>query len=167
MKSQQAKRQPKQQKNNDKNKSNSVYSAFDTAAYYLSFKDRTVEEIRKKLEEKEYDAYQISDAIEKLIYYRYLDDKKYAMAYIRCNCKKKGIKLIKSELLAKGIERNLLSEVLESMDFDTDDELDAVRNIYDHRFSDLDLKDVKQKKKVYSYFQRRGFSYDSITKAIG
>jgi regulatory protein len=142
------------------------YSAFDTAAYYLSFKDRTVKELTDKLKDKEYEAEEIDDAVSKLLHYGYLDDERYARAYIKDNLKRKGINLIKRELFAKGVDRDAVSSVWETLCIDTDSELVAVRDIYSRRFLNLDMSDDRQKRRVYSYFQRRGFSFELVNRAI-
>ena len=138
---------------------NKRYTAFDTAIYYISLKDRTTKEIYNKLEDKGYGEDEINTAIEKLLYYRYLDDKKYVFSYIKSNIDKKGIRLITSELMAKGVDKQDILEVLEEIDVD---EASTVREIYNRRFVDMDIKDQRQRRKVVSYFLRRGFTYDTI-----
>ena len=138
---------------------NKRYTAFDTAIYYISLKDRTTKEIYNKLEDKGYGEDEINTAIGKLLYYRYLDDKKYALSYIKSNIDKKGIRLITSELMAKGVDKQDILEVLEEIDVD---EASTVREIYNRRFVDMDIKDQRQRRKVVSYFLRRGFTYDTI-----
>jgi regulatory protein len=142
------------------------YSAFDTATYYLSFKDRTVKELTDKLKDKGYEAEEIDDAVSKLLHYGYLDDERYARAYIKDNLKRKGINLIKRELFAKGVDRDAVSSVWEPLCTDTDSELMTVRGIYSRRFLNLDMSDDRQKRRVYSYFQRRGFSFELVNRAI-
>lgn len=138
---------------------NKRYTAFDTAIYYISLKDRTTKEIYNKLEDKGYGEDEINTAIEKLLYYRYLDDKKYAFSYIKSNIDKKGIRLITSELMAKGVDKQDILEVLEEIDVD---EASTVKEIYNRRFVDMDINDQRQRRKVVSYFLRRGFTYDTI-----
>lgn len=138
---------------------NKRYTAFDTAIYYISLKDRTTKEIYNKLEDKGYGEHEINTAIEKLLYYRYLDDKKYALSYIKSNINKKGIRLITSELMAKGVDKQDILRALEETDVD---EASTVREIYNRRFVDMDMKDQRQRRKVVSYFLRRGFTYDTI-----
>jgi regulatory protein len=148
------------------NQTSPKYSAFDTAAYYLSFKDRTVKELTDKLREKEYADEEIDNAVSRLMGYGYLDDERYAEAYIKNNRKRKGLKLIERELYAKGVSRDVLSNVLESMDVYLDSEAEIVQDIYNRRFMGSDMNDEVQKRRIFSYFQRRGFSYEVISKAV-
>jgi regulatory protein len=152
--------------NGKKQMSNTTYSAFDTAAYFLSFKDRTVKELSDKLKEKGYDAEEIEEAISKMTDYGYLDDEKYAKMYFKANMNRKGISLIRRELFSKGIDKSVVHSILENGEVDLDSETKAVRGIYNRRFSDLDISDDRQKRKIYSYFQRRGFSFDVINRVL-
>jgi regulatory protein len=154
------------QTDKQKNKGQS-YSAFDTAAYYLSFKDRTVKEITDKLKEKGYSEEETIAAVSKLIHYGYLDDFRYAKAYIREHRCHKGINLLKRELYLKGVDRDIVSETVECMDSDEFNEIETVRDIYKRRFENSDVNDEKQRRKIFAYFQRRGFLFDNVKKVIG
>lgn len=138
------------------------YSAFDTALYYLSFKDRTIKELSDKLNEKGYSEEDISIAIDKLLYYEYLNDKSYALSYIKGNIKKKGIKLITNELMSKGIAKQDILDALDELEVFDLDEGSIVRDIFDRRFTDVDMSDQKQRRRVIAYFLRRGFSYEAV-----
>ena len=138
---------------------NKKHSAFDTAVYFVSIKDRTIKEMRDKLIDKGYDDDEIENAIDKMLYYGYLNDKKYASLYISCNKGKKGKKLITNELISKGIDKEDIQDAFEVADLD---EASVVKAIYDRRFKDMDIEDPKTRRKITSYFLRRGFSYDSI-----
>jgi regulatory protein len=155
-----------QNESSSEGNSRNTYSAFDTAAYFLSFKDRTVKELTDKLREKKYSEAEIDDAISKLLHYGYLDDKRYTAAYIRSNQNRKGINLIKRELYSKGVARSVVDDFLESRETDLYSEKEVVRDIYNRRFLGVDICDVRQKRKIYSYFQRRGFSFEVIKNVI-
>ena len=65
------------------NNSKVRYSAFDTALYYITFKDRTKKEISTKLKEKGYSDLDIEEAILKLKEYGYINEENYAFSYIK------------------------------------------------------------------------------------
>ena len=67
------------------NRSKAMISAFDVAANYIAFKDRTENEVYNKLKEKGYCSQEIDDAIQKLLEYGYVNDERYALSYIRSN----------------------------------------------------------------------------------
>lgn len=140
-----------------------VHSAFDTAIHYITFKDRTVKEVQDKLREKGYSSHDIEKAIEKLGYYGYLNDENYALAYIRSNVDKKGMKRINMELLRKGIDHSVIADASENMDVD---EVCTIQQMLDRRYGDIDFQDEKEKRRIYNFFIRRGFSYENISKAM-
>lgn len=142
-----------------------VHSAFDTAIHYIAFKDRTVKEIQDKLREKGYSSHDIEKAIEKLSYYGYLNDENYALAYIRSNVNKKGMKRINMELLRKGIDHSVIMDASENIDADID-EVCTIQQMMERRYGDADFRDEKEKRRIYSFFIRRGFSYENISKAM-
>jgi regulatory protein len=163
MRNQQKNHQKNHQRNNKNNKN---FSAFDTAAYFLSFKDRTVKEIVDKLTDKGYPEEEIDVAVSKLLDYGYLDDERYASAYFKDNCRRKGVNLIKRELLLRGVDKDVVSLAIESLEDEAYKEQDAVRDIYNRRFANANLSDEREKRRIYAYFQRRGFSFDIINQVV-
>ncbi len=145
------------------NYSKARYSAFDTALYYITFKDRTEKEIQDKLKEKGYSCSDIDEAVFKLKEYGYINEENYAFSYIKSNIHKKGYRRISSELSARGLDKAIIEEQLDMLDFS---EEDTIYNILDIRFSNCDLTDDKQLRRIYSFFARRGFSYGNINNAL-
>ncbi len=145
------------------NYSKARYSAFDTALYYITFKDRTEKEIQDKLKEKGYSYSDIDVAVSKLKEYGYINEENYAFSYIKSNIHKKGYRRITSELAARGLDKDIIEEQLDMFDFS---EEDTIYNILDSRFSNCDMYDEKQLRRIYSFFARRGFSYGNISNAL-
>ncbi|MBE5943556.1 MAG: regulatory protein RecX [Lachnospiraceae bacterium] len=143
--------------------SKAIYSAFDTALYYITFKDRTIKEIQGKLKDKGYSDSEIDDATSKLIEYGYINEDNYAFSYIKSNINNKGIKRIKQELLSKGLDKTTIIEQSSMFDICEDD---IIINILEKRYPHLDYSKEKEMRKVYSFFVRRGFRYDSISSAL-
>lgn len=146
-------------------KSKAFYSAFDTAVYLLTFKSRTVKEIKDKLKSKGYSETEIDNALEKLLSYNYVNDESYTLSYIKSNIDKKGKKLISRELSEKGIDKVVIDEMFEEFSDEYAEE-DKIEDIFIRRFSDSDLFDIKERNKIFSYFMRRGFSFDKISKIV-
>lgn len=144
-------------------KSKARCSAFDKAVNLLAFKDRTVQEIKQKLVEKGYSSEEVEEAVEKLSYYGYLNDQNYTISYIKDNTSKKGKKLIMNELSHKGIDKNIVNDMYDSIDVDEERVIDEMMN---RRFKEMDLSDEKSYRKVVGFFLRRGFGYDNIKKVI-
>ncbi len=139
------------------------YSAFDTAVYYITFKDRTVKELRDKLIDKGYSHAEIEDSIKLLLEYGYLNDANYALSYIRSNSNNKGINRIRMELTRKGIDKSVISDAAEDVDFN---ETDTILDMMNRRYSCMDFSDEKAVRRMYGFFVRRGFKYENIMKAM-
>ena len=81
-------------------------SAAEAAYAYLANRMRTVEEVRKHLESKEYPEAEITDAVNELIGMRYLDDYLFALRYYEYNReKRRGVLRGERELLEKGVDK--------------------------------------------------------------
>ena len=147
---------------------------------FLSFRSRSEKEIRTYLQKKVHessDAPVIGRVIERLRELGYVDDKKFIRWWIeqRQGYKPKGMRLIVQELRAKGIAQDLIDEVTEEMrQLDTDrephnahSEIDpALRAIAKKSDQWKLLPKIEQKKKIYGFLGRRGFSSDVIHRVI-
>lgn len=138
-------------------------SAFDCAANYLSYQDRTEKQLHDKLKQKEYTEQEIEEAIEKLKSYGYINDERFTDLYRQAQASRKGDRRIKQELMQKGVSNNVIDQVFSSNEHD---ETSAVLHILEQRYSDADFEDEKQQRRIYGFFLRRGFGYDDIKKAI-
>lgn len=147
------------------NNSKACYSAFDTAVYLLTFKNRTTKEIADKLKSKGYSDCEIDKAMDKLLEYNFVNDESYTLSYIKSNMNKKGKKLIYRELENKGINKSLAEEKINELSV-SDMEESYIDNIFKKRFMTADLNDIKVRNRIQSYFLRRGFSYEKISKIV-
>ncbi len=147
------------------NNSKAKYTAFDTAVYLLTYKNRTVKEIEDKLKSKGYSETEIDKAVKKLKEYSFVDDENYTLLYIKSNFDKKGEKLIRRELEQKGIERELIRTKIDELEISEKEE-EKIEAIFNKRFINMNLDDIKIQNKIYSFFLRRGFSYDKIGKIV-
>lgn len=89
-------------------------TALEAAYTYLSSRMRTVEEVRRHLESREYSEDEITDAVNELIGMRYLDDYLYALRYFEYNReKKRGSQRAERELAGKGVDRETIRNARE------------------------------------------------------
>lgn len=147
------------------NNSKAGYSAFDTAVYLLTFKNRTIKEITDKLKDKGYSEAEIDKTVNKLIEYGFVDDENYTLLYIKSNLDKKGEKLISRELEQKGIDRDLIKDKIEELEISEMEE-EKIETIFNKRFLNMNLDDIKTRNKIFSFFLRRGFAYEKISKIV-
>ena len=138
----------------------------DYALYLIEFRDRTEKELREKLVGKGYDEEQIEDTVEFLKNYGYLDDKRYAAHFISdaINLKKWGKIRIRTELIRKGVDREIVEFAIEDAFCDMDDE--RVLNEMKKRFSNSDFSNMKERTRIFNFFMRRGFTPDEIKGAM-
>lgn len=137
-----------------------VNSAFERAVGYLSSVPRAKREIARYLGDKGYDKDVISKVIERLEFYHYIDDRAYAQTYIRSKTKKYGSYRIAAELKQKGVDPAVISELLEENDSESDMAV-AVAQKY------IGSRRTVDKQRVKRFLAGRGFSWDSISQAIG
>lgn len=132
----------------------------------IAFCDRTQKELKDKLTQKGYDENTIEDVIEFLTEYGYINDFKYAQHFINdcVNLKKWGKIRIRSELLKRGIERDVFENLLE--DTFSEGSTDALIKQLQNRFKNSDLSNIKERTRIFNYFLRRGFSAEEIKGAI-
>lgn len=139
------------------------YSAFDTAVYYITFKDRTVKELYDKLREKGYSSQDIDESIGKLQEYGYVNDDNYAFSYIKGNINKKGSRRISMELIRKGIDKEIIYDKLSMFD---DNETKVIQEALERRYRNANFDDQSERRRIFSYFVRRGFKYENISRVM-
>ncbi len=102
----------------------------------------------------------IEKIIQALIQKGYLDDARFAQNYIENRNLTKGssIKKISLELAKKGVNSDIVSEVLSSTDRNDQDEIRKIITKKGHKYKDVN--------KLKAYLLRQGFSYDDIESTL-
>lgn len=85
------------------------HRAYLQAIHYLSYRMRSIEEMKTYLDKKETDPEWIEQIIVKLINEKLLDDKQFAESYVRDRMHQtsKGPQLIERELMEKGVQKEI------------------------------------------------------------
>lgn len=147
----------------------STYDEFSRAKYaaffYLGRNALTEHQLREKLQRKEYSPEIIDKTLEYMLELGYINDRDYAERYTKdaVNFKKHGMMRIKLDLRRKGIDPDLIDEVLEELEIDT---TDALNHLIEKKSAGLDLKDRKHKARLVNFLLRRGYKYDEINTAL-
>lgn len=133
--------------------------AFDKAIALLAKGMRTEKEVRDNLKKKGYPDSAIDSAVSQLHEYKYLDDRAYVKAYLSCYGNDRGSMRIKSDLLAKGVDKQLLEEFLSELD----GQEDAAK-----RAAEKYVKTHPQcdKAKLSRHLYSKGFDYSAISYAV-
>ncbi len=139
--------------------------AQDAALNYISYQMRTAEEVYRKLKDLEYDELLIERVQEFLSKYHYVDDFKYAIAYIKGRKKSnpKSRYGLQFELRQRGIKEDVIEQALEQ---EPVDELEDAVLLLQKKVRNLDNIDEKETKRLSAFLQRRGYSYGIIKEAI-
>ena len=139
--------------------------AFSVALRLLSRCDRSEAQIREKLKQRGFTGDEIAAAIERCYHYRYLDDQRYALARARALMRTgKGVGgRILRDLRQRGIDDDTARTALDQAadEFHLDDLFHQELN---RRFPAFcySTASAKERRRVVSYFQRRGFPLDDI-----
>lgn len=150
-------------KEEEQNKANNY------ALRLLSYRMRSKKEIITKMHDKGYENNIIDRTISYLNQYGYINDREYALSYIKdsMSLKKLGHHRIKAELFQKGISKDLIEEALSQLK-DNDEEYEHALELAEKKLNGSYKNDdrVAQYRKIGSFLQRKGYSYDIITKIL-
>lgn len=137
----------------------------NAALYHLSFKQRTVKEVRDYLLKREIDDKIAEEVIDGLKADKWLDDSSYAENYIRqkIDSGDKGPQVIRQKLIQKGIAASLLDSQLAQFDFEglLDRLAQKTLSKYEGRLPIKALRD-----KVTQTLMNKGFSYQQAKSAL-
>ena len=134
----------------------------------LKIRIRSEKEIAEKLKTKKFDNTIIKETIRYFKDIELIDDRVFAKAWIRSRLNKPfGLGKIKNELKAKGIAEDILQEELETIKADDYQEAEIVLKAAQRRATIYrNVDPLKLKQRLFGYLARRGFSSESIYKAL-
>lgn len=136
-------------------------SALNYALKLLSYRGRSERELINRLSIKGYTDEDIRKSLEELKDMGLIDDRKTALDFKNYakETKKLGSMGIRNFLLSRGISVDVIEEICN----DNDEEEDAYKLIQKRI---RNLEDEKAKKRIYSLLQRRGYSFETISKVL-
>ncbi len=135
----------------------------------LKTKDYTQKELINKLELSYYPKKSIDDALTYVERYGYINDKRYVENYIAFKASKKSRKQIEQLLKEKGIDSDIIESALEAYYGDSSEcEEGLILSMLKKKYGNIPMEelDYKQKQKMMAYMYRKGFSMDTIRKAV-
>lgn len=138
-----------------------LQACFDRALNFISASVKTQKQIQDKLKKLGYLDEIIEKVIEKLKSYGYVCDSDYAKRFTNTYKSTKGKRLIKLELMKKGVKdidaQTALNEI--------ESQQDACNAIADKYLKNKE-KDKKNILKCYKYLLSKGFDYDEAKQAV-
>lgn len=140
--------------------------AYRAAIAMLSRKARTSRELADALKRKGYDPETIQACLQRLRDRRMLDDASYAKRFAeqRTIGHRKGSRLIRQELLQRGISRDEAEQALAAIDERV--ELEAAFALARKKWPQLKGDHRERKMKLVGYLLRRGYPGDVVRKVV-
>ncbi len=138
---------------------------FARALRILGRRDHSEAELRQKLERYDFPTSLVDETIERCYSYNYLNDERYARAKCRemlRNGRGVGPRIL-LELRRRGIKESLAHEALVSASEEIHPEVVFLQQL-ERRFAGFSYVAAsdKERRRVVSYFQRRGFDLGTI-----
>ena len=130
------------------------------AVWLLSRRDYSAKELHTKLVTRGYSVEQADSAMAKLQSYGLQNDERYAGSAARSNSRRMGNRQIVAKLTDKGLDKELVASQVDTLAPEVDRALELAQ-----RFVGKELDD-KMKAKVWRFFASRGFSGNSVDKAM-
>ena len=139
-----------------------IRRAYNCAVSLLSRRDHSEKELIRKLKEKGHSK-GAEAAIEKLKSGGYVDDERFSRIYASELIRLKGYgrRRVEQELYLKGVDREIVSGVLDEISFDTDRLSDIIKRKYLAK-----MTDDKGRQKAFNALLRLGYSYGEIRDAL-
>lgn len=134
------------------------------AMHLLEQMDRTEAGLRAKLKQGGYPDVCIDAAIAYVRSYHYLDDSRYAAAFVRYRKERMSRRQLFTKLLSKGISRELARQALEA-EYDADESA-QIEGLLKKRQFVKEKADSKECRRMYQYLARRGFQSSDILKVL-
>ncbi len=153
-------------------KTEELTSAKNTALRFLSYRPRTIREVRDKLREKEFSDADITKTINELKTAGLLDDAQFARMYIRnaTVVRPAGRILLARKLLALGVPKDLIDQALTDT-LSVDDQQDAAFKAAEQlmrRAGNARRKEDPRKlrQRIAAGLVRRGYSWDIVDSVL-
>lgn len=139
--------------------------ALGIAYAYLNKRDRTVAEVRARLERAELPAGDIEEAIAELVEFGYLDDARYAQVFVedKRNLEQWGRERIERALRERGVERDVMVGVLERVD--DADELERAVELLGRRFPGGPAE-PRDRERAFGVLIRKGYGSEVAADAV-
>lgn len=134
----------------------------DKALWLISFRDYSKKELIQKLK-KDYSEEAVLTCVSRLEELSLINDESYAtrLSHDLVNIKHLSLRGVKEKLREKGIDKDLIDEIISSLDID---EREQIRIIIEKKYKNL--SDEKIRRRCVSALQRMGFSYSDIKSTL-
>lgn len=134
----------------------------------LKSRDYTVYQLKSKLKDNGYPDEIIDHAIEYVASYGYVDDERYAHAYIESASRTKSRRQIENDLMRKGVDKQTISSAIARLmqEQDEDAEEELIRRYLVKKHYDRATASYEERRKMITFLYRKGFLLDKIYKIV-
>ena len=141
--------------------------AVDRALNYLSFRPRSRKEVRRYLQRKETPPHVIDAALERLDRLDFVNDRAFVEFWVenREKFNPRGSRALKNELRLKGVERDIVDELIDS-EGDEELALRAARKKAASLVRTPGMDYATFRNRLGGFLQRRGFGYGVMTRTV-
>lgn len=144
-----------------------LQKAMNKSINYLSYRMRSVKEVRTHLIENEYSIEIVQKVIAWLLERKYLNDGEFAKAYVKTqqNTTDKGPKLIEISLKEKGIKSSIIEDVM--MGYSFDEQLQKAMKLCEKLAGKKKKVSISNlKNDMQAMLMRKGYPFDVINMAV-
>ncbi len=136
---------------------------YGLALSFLSFRNRSRQEMADYLRRKEVPPTEIEAVITRLIQGRLINDEQFASAWVanRMSLRTRSKRRLEQELQAKGVPRDDIAAALDEVSDEA--ELAGVVSVIERKRGQSQYQDPQ---KLMAYLARQGYPYDLIKKAL-
>lgn len=138
----------------------------DKVLRFVTVRPRSLKEVNDYFRRKKIDISIHQSLLEKLKHLELLDDTKFAKWWVnqRLAFKKISLRILKLELGKKGIDRNIIDDVLQDSPIDEEKMARELLENKAYKWKNFDPKVAKQKK--FQYLAGKGFDWEVVKKVI-
>ncbi len=138
-------------------------SAYEKGLVYLSMRSYSEKDLYNKLKLK-YGADASRRAVDKMLYYGYINDEVYCKEYTRYlfEVKKYDVRRISQELKIKGIDREIADNTLKTLD---NEPIQRIIDMLETKYAKM-LETPKETKRLVNRLVRMGYSFGDIKSAF-
>jgi regulatory protein len=138
--------------------------ARERVLFLLKSSDKTEQELVRKLKDGGYPKEAVDYAVGFVKEHRFINDENYGRRYVEYNSRRKSQKQIQYELKRKGLDKEVIRDILEEQPVDEESQIKAYIRKKCRNPEEMDLK---ERSKVIAALARKGFSYEAVSRILG
>jgi len=133
---------------------------------FIGYRSRSEKEIIDRLRKKKIDEKMISEIMAKLQEWKFIDDIAFAKQWIESRVvnRHKSIRLVRLELLKKGIKKEIIDSLFEN--FSKESDVASIEAIIRKKIKRLNIQDRNDLQKLSRYLLGKGFDWERIKEEV-